>query len=669
MGAVYQAQHRLMGRTVALKVINGSLLNDPTAVARFRREVQAAAQLAHPNIVTAHDAEQAGDTHFLVMEYVEGTDLAAVVQRKGALPVTHACNYVRQAALGLQHAFEQGMVHRDIKPHNLMLMRSGQVKILDFGLARFASEGGPGANLTATNSMMGTPDYVAPEQASDARTADIRADIYSLGCTLYCLLTGRPPFGDRTLLAKIVAHSQEAPRPVTDYRADVPPEVVAILERMLAKDPAQRFQTPAEVAQALAPFARSTGSSATGPARQPPAPALADAETLPASRPSAVDSPKAAPPRRRGVLTALVAVGLAAAAGAGYWVYTSFRDRREPPPPVAGPELPKNPAVPLPHREGEVWHFEGHKDEVWAVAFSPDGRSILSAAGSVYRDGKWHESHDPTLRLWDVASGKQVHCFTGHEGAIFSIAFSRDGRFALSGSHDGTLRLWDVAGGKQVRCFRGGDGQDEDKRKVWSVALSPDGHRALCGSEDGVVQLWDVDRGTLLQSFPAHTAGRIVWSVAFSPDGRRALSGSADHTVRWWDLDGGLASGKSWTHPVIVRGVAFFPVGRRVVAAGGRRGAAQVRDVETAEVVKTLDVADDDRRMLTSLAVSPSGRRVLVGSLDSVLRLWDIESGEVVWKAGKEGVAVLAVAYSPDGRFAVSGGNDNVVRVWGLPPE
>ncbi len=193
MGAVYKAEHRLMERLVALKVMAARLLGNAAMVERFRREVKAAARLAHPNIVTAHDAEQAGDLHFLVMEYVEGTDLARVVAERGPLPVGEACDYVRQAAMGLQHAHEHGMIHRDIKPHNLMLTPQGTVKMLDFGLARLAGEAGsqPGGG-TAQGTVLGTVDYMAPEQADDAHQADIRSDIYSLGCTLYHLLSGRP---------------------------------------------------------------------------------------------------------------------------------------------------------------------------------------------------------------------------------------------------------------------------------------------------------------------------------------------------------------------------------------------------------------------------------------------------------------------------------------------
>jgi formylglycine-generating enzyme required for sulfatase activity/tRNA A-37 threonylcarbamoyl transferase component Bud32 len=269
MGVVYQARHTVMDRQVVIKVISKALLDRPDALERFRREVRAAAQLSHPNIVTAYDAEQAGDAHFLVMEFVPGQSLAEVLHRRGPLPVAHACHYVRQAALGLQHAFERGMVHRDIKPHNLMLTPKSQVKILDFGLAKMASERGAGKGLTASGAYMGTPDYSAPEQATDARTADIRADIYSLGCTLYCLLAGHPPFQEDTAIKTILAHLDKAPVPLPELRPDVPADLWAVVARLLAKDPARRYQTPAELAQVLTPFCKRGGKAGPVPPGTP----------------------------------------------------------------------------------------------------------------------------------------------------------------------------------------------------------------------------------------------------------------------------------------------------------------------------------------------------------------------------------------------------------------
>jgi serine/threonine-protein kinase len=275
MGVVYKAEHRVMGRTVALKVVAPNLTARAGAVERFRKEVRAAAQLSHNNIVRAHDAEEAGGLHFLVMEFIEGVSLDRLVAKKGPLPVHLACTFARQAALGLQHAADKGMVHRDIKPQNLMVTRKGQLKILDFGIARFASTddpepapagrvpfgaGRPPADAGATNPnlLMGTPDYLSPEQAKNSHDVDPRSDVYSLGCTLYFLLTARPPFvGAATLIDKLHAHTYDAPPPVRVLRPEVPEGLVRVLAKMTAKAPDDRYQRAADAAAALLPFTRS----------------------------------------------------------------------------------------------------------------------------------------------------------------------------------------------------------------------------------------------------------------------------------------------------------------------------------------------------------------------------------------------------------------------------
>jgi hypothetical protein len=255
MGAVFKARHAELGKVVALKVLPAGQM-DEMRVARFKNEIRAIGRLDHPNIVAAHDAGELGGIHFLVMDFVEGMDLAQVLERRGRLSIPDACEAVRQAALGLQHASERGLVHRDIKPSNLMLARGGRVQVLDLGLARSFAEAAADT-LTARGMLLGTADYLAPEQWEHAHAADTRADIYSLGCTLYHLLAGWPPFaGERTysVLQKMRAHLESSPPPIGQVRPDVPAGLAAVLDRMLAKAPADRFQSPAQVGEALRPF-------------------------------------------------------------------------------------------------------------------------------------------------------------------------------------------------------------------------------------------------------------------------------------------------------------------------------------------------------------------------------------------------------------------------------
>jgi len=257
MGVVYLAHNKLMGRDDALKVMGRHIIERPRVLERFLREIRAVARLRHPNIVAAYNATRLGQSIVLAMEYVEGLDLARSVSASGPLPVAHACYFIYQAALGLQHAHEEGLVHRDVKPSNLMLSSKGgkdTVKILDFGLAKATREEKLSGGLTWEGQALGTPDFIAPEQIVDAPGVDIRADVYSLGGTLYYLLTGRPPFQASCVYDIYQAHISRDADPLNLVRPEVPTELATLVAKMMAKDPARRFQTPGEVAQALMPF-------------------------------------------------------------------------------------------------------------------------------------------------------------------------------------------------------------------------------------------------------------------------------------------------------------------------------------------------------------------------------------------------------------------------------
>ena len=248
MGQVYTARHTRMDRIVAIKVLPAAATKSPDAVKRFQREVKAAAKLTHPNIVTAHDADEHRGVHFLVMECVAGKDLARLVREQGPFPIRQAVDVIVQAARGLEYAHRQGVIHRDIKPQNMLLDMQGVVKILDMGLARLEEQiGSQDDGLTHSGAVMGTLDYMAPEQAMDTKTADARADIYSLGCTLHYLLTGKAPYGGNSLAAKIVAHRMHPIPSLCEQRSDVPETLDAIFQKMVAKNPTERPQTMTEL--------------------------------------------------------------------------------------------------------------------------------------------------------------------------------------------------------------------------------------------------------------------------------------------------------------------------------------------------------------------------------------------------------------------------------------
>jgi serine/threonine protein kinase len=268
MGRVFLCQHLLMSRLVAVKVLPTVQAADPQAVERFYREARAAASLDHPNIVRAYDVEHDQRLHYLIMEFVDGRSLHHIVAEHSPLDPAHASHYIAQAAAGLHHAHEAGWVHRDIKPGNLLVDRQGVVKILDMGLARFFREDRDGITRRYDdNAVLGTADYLAPEQVSNSHDVDIRADVYSLGATFYFLLTGKAPFEEGNVGQKLLWHQVRDPEPVRGFRPEVPEALAAVVERMMEKDRERRYQTPGEVIEALGPW---TGEPLPPPLREGP---------------------------------------------------------------------------------------------------------------------------------------------------------------------------------------------------------------------------------------------------------------------------------------------------------------------------------------------------------------------------------------------------------------
>jgi response regulator RpfG family c-di-GMP phosphodiesterase/serine/threonine protein kinase len=305
MGVVYKAEHVHMKRTVALKILFLEDDQNPVFLERFRSEMEAMAVLRHPNIALAFDAGEVVVPHaphrvlrYLVMEFVPGQNLEQLVQERGPLPVVQACDLVRQAAYGLRHAHEHGLVHRDVKPSNLLLTPEGQIKVLDFGLARLCRR-----RCTEAHTMLGTVDYMAPEQARDARSVDIRADIYGLGGILYWLLAGQRPFpGDRSAVEELLARQHEMPAPLRCQRPDVPLELEAIVCQMMARDPSDRYPTPLALITALNAFLHAHADSGAV-ARSHPSSADTEAYVcLPIAQPAPPVAPPPNSPRAHRVL-------------------------------------------------------------------------------------------------------------------------------------------------------------------------------------------------------------------------------------------------------------------------------------------------------------------------------------------------------------------------------
>jgi eukaryotic-like serine/threonine-protein kinase len=606
MGKVFKARPRgLDDYIVALKVIRQEHLNQDTeAVQRFQREARAAAQLAHPNIVMVRDFGQDGDTYFMAMEYLNGIDLARLVHTQGPLPVGQACDFIRQAALGLQHAHEHGMVHRDIKPSNLMATWGGRmpaatpqsqlstgasgretlriqtggsppstgtfktvVKILDMGLVRVTHTGNDAsASLTQEGLVIGTPDFIAPEQALCAHRVDSRADLYSLGGTFYYVLTGSPPFPEGTPLEKLLKHQLDEPRPVEQLRPEVGPQVAAVIRKLLAKRPMDRYQTPAEVAEVLTPLSRADAV--------PDRPATADlVETIPVCGP-ATPPVHIVPQPAEALLAASVF----------HW-----RD-------------PAEADGALGQRAKKIAVCEGHPSCVMCVAFAPDGRTM--ASGDV--DGSvrlWEFSHkrpptravlrvksrgvhalafspdgrllvagsvDGPVWVWnlkDESSVIHVSALQGHQGSVDAFAFSADGRFLASGGSDQMVRIWEWSNGDwRSRAVLKGQGG-----AVKGLAFAVDNQTLASAGADGTVRLWSMGRLWFKERAVVQGHRGQVNAVSFAPDGSALASGGQDRTVRLWNATAPAEATKLEGHANVVRALQFTPDGQTLVSAGDGR--------------------------------------------------------------------------------------------------
>src|SRR5713226_1724219 len=526
MGQVFKARHQRLNRLVALKVIRPErLLQNPEATRRFEREARSAAHLKHQNIVIIYDADKVNDVHFIAMEYVEGTDLARLVKEAGPLPVAQACHFVQQAAQGLQHAHEQGMVHRDIKPSNLLVtapraakeglgrrsllltsrpdkdsglqpppntgvppegtpfwvLPSAQVKILDMGLARLTEKSGDDpvlSSLTHEGSVVGTPDYIAPEQARNSHLADIRSDLYSLGATFHFLLTGRPPFPEGSAVEKLLMHQLDDPQPVNELRPDVPPGVVVVIRKLMAKAPRKPLSVTSERPTSTA-IVDVAGAAPSAPVTPPPS---SQAPTM--VQPTAPAAP------------------------------SSFL--AETPPSV----------TPMPESEEgkKLRVFKGHRGWVMSVAFSPDRNTL--ASGGV--------DSSVRLRSFSKSRPQEIVLPQVHPTGVHSLAFSPDGKFLAtgSGSLDGLIFLWYVKGDdpEPVAALRG------HTAPVEALAFSPDGRLLASAGTDRLVRLWDItskgaeERATM----KGHTD--TIKTLAFAPDSRVVASAGQDETIRLWSV-------------------------------------------------------------------------------------------------------------------------------------
>ncbi len=698
MGVIYLARQESLRRTVALKTILAGDLASHDEIQRFRQEAEAAAQLDHSGIVPIFEVGEHQGQHYFSMGYVEGGSLSDRI-KDGPLPPRHAAELVRQVAEAVAYAHERGIIHRDLKPSNILLDREGHAKVTDFGLAKQVHGL---THLTLTGQVLGTPSFMAPEQAA-GKTDEVgpAADVYSLGALLYCLVTGRPPFQAATpveTLRQVLEREPAAPR---QLNGAVSRDLETICLKCLQKEPGKRYESALALANDLRRLL------AGEPIRARP---IGGLERL--SRWC-----------RRNKLVAALSCGILAALLVGM-VTTSYfaiqwrreahvseasavqareneaqareardlSDRRwyaaelglalqEWEKGLIATLLRRLDALRVPHPgapdlRGFEWYYlqrlchldlrtlRGHTEPVHAVAFSPDGRLVASGGGDLTKPGM--------IIIWDSATGLVVRSWAGHAECINSLAFSPDGkRLASAGgrfNQPGEVKIWDPATAQEQLALSG------QSAPVWSVAFSHDGQRLAAASTGvdavgrwltGEALLWDLSHHT--QALHLRGFEAVVRSVAFSPDGRHLASASGGGTVKVWSASSGQEILTLREPMSDVSSVTFSPDGRQL-AVGARDGVTRVWD---ASLWKTEPITPQ-KPILTlrsssavlSLAYSPDGRQLAAGFEDHDVRIWETATGRVVLPLRGHFGAVRALAFSPDGWQLASASADRTVKIW-----
>jgi len=671
MGEVVLATDRVLGRKVAIKRIRPELVGRDQALSRFQAEAKAVAALNHPQIVQVYDYGRSSEGHFIVMEYVDGENLAQRIERSGPLSVDDVIKLGGKLCGALDYAHSQGVVHRDIKPANVLISERGTPKLTDFGLARWQSKE---SGNTQTGVLLGTLEFMSPEQQKDASGVDARSDLWSLGATLYQACTG-------TSLRMM--------------RAERIPETLRnVLLKSMEDDPAKRFQTAKEFAQALAtcrgmetsrqPSSRNNTSQITKEAATASEEIKQRASDLiksstgkvtpvqsPAASNTAVpEKPSKTPPGKSSkdsalgmrqhlgflsevgrngrwlsagiVLTGLVSLSLVVSIKLDLWWPGQGKGPLSNSAGDAG-DRPSHSQNRDPSNWRKLRVFQGHSGLVTSVALSRDGSSVLTG------------SDDNTGILWNVKTGEKIRTFEENSGLVISVVFSPDGTGALIGSYDKKAILWDTATGKQLRTYQG------HTDRVYSVAFSPDGTHVLTGSADDTAILWNAESGVRIHTLKGHRAN--VNSVAFSRDGRRILTGSDDKTAILWNAASGERLQTFRGHADWIYSVALSSDGT-LALTGSTDKTAILWNATTGERLRTFQGHTD---FVTSVAFSPDDTQIVTGSWDKTAIVWNVLTGEQLLRLEGHTDKIYSVAFSSDGTHILTGSRDKTAILWGAP--
>jgi WD40 repeat protein len=646
-GVVLKAFDNVLQRVVAVKVMAPQLAVTASARKRFIREAQAAAAVRDEHVIDIHAVDEANGLPYLVMEYVNGISLQERLDRDGPLELKEVLRIGMQTASGLAKAHAQGLVHRDVKPANILLENGVQrVKITDFGLARAVDD----ASLTQSGLIAGTPQYMAPEQAR-GEPVDHRADLFSLGSVLYAMCTGRAPFRGSTTMAVLKRVSEDEPRPVREVNPEVPDWLAALIARLHAKSPADRYQSAAEVAEELSrQLVRLQRPGAPVPVPVPaPVPVFAPARPIGNGKGNGHGHGA----RRWAAAAAgllLLAGGLGVSEATGVTKLTATVIRIFSPDGTLVVEV-DDPGVRVsidgedirilgagPHevrvRPGVAHRFQAVKD----------GQTVRQELVTVERGGK------RVVRVSREAAGAQAAAAdlrprAAIEGAaLSSAAFSADGRFLALGSSN-TVQVWDQAAQKQLFILRG------HRAWVWTVAFSPDSKTLASASMDHTVKLWDLSNGQCRATLEGHTDK--VWDVAFSPDGKTLVSASEDNSVRLWDVATGKPQKVLGTHDSHAFAALFTADGRAVVS-GDVTGDVRLWDVGSGKVLARFD----GHAAVVRLALTADGKALATASHDRTVKLWDLGTRRLLRTLRGHTLPIERVAFSPDGRLLATVSGD-----------
>jgi hypothetical protein len=638
MGVVLQAFDASLQREVALKVLDPQLASNDLARQRFCREARSAAQVSHDNLVAVHQVSEdaRSELPYLVMHLVVGESLEQRLRRVGKLSVPEVVRIGMQTAAGLAAAHAHNLIHRDIKPGNILIEAGTEkVKLTDFGLAKAAED----LRLTRSGFVAGTPLYMAPEQARGDEI-DPRADLFSLGSVLYEALAGKPPFEGKTPLAVLRRVADEAHPPLRKVNPDVPDWLEDAIDRLLEKDPADRYQTATEVSEVFACHLSELGG--LSPLEVP--------ETPCGMTRSALRSPRA----KRKVCMKTIAALLAAFAvggvigGVGVWELAPKQTERievisTPIQPVVGG------GVPAPADDGPKSKFvlPGKAGAILSAALTPDGTTLATGIES----GR--------ISLWDVAGQKVKFDLhppmsdqqPAHRGVVWAVDFSADGSRLISASDDGAVKVWDVATGKQVKNLAVGS-------SIRSAAVSPSGGWVALGDRFGTVRVFDLTEEKVVLEYQQ---GSTVNGVAFTRDGLTLASAGTDGTVIIYDIPGNrnrftLPGG----HSGPVYGLAFSPDGQRLATAGWDRNVV-IWDTRNGNPIKKIHAHDEG---VWAVTFAPCGKVLATVGQDGKIKVWDVENGKELARFGGHRGTVHTIRFNADGSQLITGGRDGDVRVW-----